>query len=175
MKGFILAGLVGLTTVATAQDVKFGLGLSAGAFFPSDAALKDSFGDSWFSFGISPSVVKERNGLQMDWDLRITGRDRDGNRIFMMRPTVGVSVSLGFGEAVPYVAARAGIAYLDYAFNVPGGRIDGRRVGPTTNFELGILFSKRLGLSLRYDWISSFDGVEFSGFTLSATYQVFRF
>jgi hypothetical protein len=175
MKGFILAGFVGLATVAAAQDIKFGLGLSAGAFLPSDSALRDAFGDSWFSFGISPSVIKERNGLQTDWDFRITGRSRDGNRILMMRPTFGVSLALGFGEAVPYVAARAGLSYLDYAFNVNGARVDGRRVGPTTNFEIGILFSKRLGLSLRYDWIASFDGVGFSGLTLSATYQVFRF
>lgn len=175
MKGIAIGALFAAAMAGHAQDIKLGLGLQAGFFVPSSKALRDALGDSWFSFGISPSVIKEKDGFKLDWDLAITGRSRDGSRVTMIRPTFGATLGLGVGEAVPYVAGRAGFAYVDYRIEQLGGRVSGRRVNPSMNFEAGILFSRRLGISVRYDWIGSSDGIGFSGFSLQASYQVLKF
>lgn len=176
MKGLLWVGLVAAVIPVRAQDLPpLGANIHGGVFIPSDTVLRDVFGDSWFNWGISPGVIKTINGMKIDWDFAITSKGSGDNKIAILRPTFGVTLGLGVGPVAPYAAARTGLAYVDYAFDIPGGRLSGKRLVPTTNIEVGIMFGGRLGISARYDWVQSIQGVGYSGFSLQAVYQVLRF
>lgn len=176
MKGLALAAMVVVALPASAQDVPLGFGIQGGIFAPTDKTLKDIFGDGWFNWGITPGVIKTANtGIKIDYDFALTTKSRGGNKVAILRPTVGATVAFGVGNIVPYGAARTGLAYVDYAMDRPGGRLSGKRVVPSTNIEFGIVFGGRLGLSARYDWVQAIDGIGYSGFSIQATYQITKF
>lgn len=181
MYGFrISIGLIALATVCTvaAQDaedtsVKRGWGLTAGVFVPADSTVRDTFGNTWLSFGIRPLNF---GGKSRDWkitgDLNILTASRNGNRVLAIPATLGVTkVFDGGGDSVPFVSVAAGPAYYDYSILGTATK----RVGWNANVRGGVTFSKRLQLQARYDFYSPTDGLRFDGLTLSLAYQAFRF
>ncbi len=162
-------------------SAQFGKGVSwgveAGAYFPTDAAIRDAFGRAWFSFGIKPVRISTRDNWSLIGDLAITTRSENGNKLAMIRPTFGVLKLFGdVTEPVrPYFAIRGGPAYIDYAINIGPQHFSNKRIGLDGNAELGVIFNQRFALSLRYDAMSQFDGFKFNGFTLSGSLVVAKF
>ncbi len=173
----LILGAILAPAFALAQP-RLALGIKAGVFYPTDSGLRQAFGDNWTSIGISPVRLEAKNGTRQSTDFAITARSKNGNRVFMLRPTFGVSKSFdnrGDGSVVPYVAARAGLAYIDYSIENTSRRFSGNKFGFTGNVEFGVVFNQRFAILARYDMMPRFDGFNFSGFSLEAAVQVLRF
>lgn len=171
----VLAGLA-IAPAASAQT----LGPRAGWFFPTDGTLRDTVGDNWFSFGFGPVDNEYTSGLKDVWDVTVLNRDRNGNKMFVSAFTYGYQYSFGDSRdqsAVPYIAARVGPTYMDYSLTNPNDnvRYSTKRGGLNTNFEAGVLFNRTFQLSLRYDWMNSFDGFNFSGWSIQGEWELVRF
>jgi hypothetical protein len=162
---------------AFGQDETF-FGPEVGAFFPTSSRLKDRLGDSWISFGVgrTQAVPGGRTRTAVDW----TGfsKTSGGNKVFMGAVTFGAVLPLGepTAEAVPYVAGRVGLSYIDYAIWVlPFDRLSGKRLGYNANAEVGVNFGRRVNLALRYDVFPQYDGFRFDGLSVSLRYGLTRF
>lgn len=173
----VLAGLAVAPALAHAQEGGFPVGVEVGVFYPTDRATRDAFGDTWYSFGIKPLSVSRARGRSLDTDFDVTGRSANGNRLTIVRLTVGYKQALGDprGSSVPYAAVRVGPSYVDYAITRNNVRTSERRLGAAGNIELGVVFNDRLRLSTRYDLMQEFDGFNFNGLSFNVAYQVFRF
>lgn len=172
----VLLALAG--TMAMAQDGdSFGWGAEIGAFLPTDSTIRDLLGGTWLSYGIKPVSIKVREGVRLDTDLAVTTRQKNGNKAALVRGTVGFLQQFGDSESstVPYVAARIGPTYFDYSITQGSVYKSSKRIGWGGNLEIGVLLSKRLRVSARYDILSEVDGFNFNGFSFGLTYQVARF
>ncbi|MCC7103489.1 MAG: hypothetical protein IT206_10475 [Fimbriimonadaceae bacterium] len=166
MKNLLILAAVFASSFASADT--YGLGLGGGVFYPSSSLVRDLFGSSWVSYGISPASAESSVGGKIAYDLQIFARSRGGNRMFLISPSVGWSQ--GFAKnsrgAVPYLAARIGPAYTDF-------RIFGdteRGLIMNTNFEAGVTVGERLRVFGRYDAFTKRGGVDFSGFSFGASW-----
>ena len=164
-----------LPLTAKAQDAYFGPQI--GFFFPKDQALRDALGDSWFSFGASRlRIFKAQQGkLAFDWNA--IGQRNDGSAVFILTGSVGYVIPLApeGSETEPYVAARVGVAYIDYAVDTTGGRQSDKVISPNGNVALGLNLNRRVNVEVRYDVWSRYDGLSFDGFTLALRVGVWRF
>lgn len=160
---------------AAAQRNGTPFGISLGAYFPTDQFIRDSFGSTWFSIGIQP--LKFDQGRLISTDLAITTRTGSGNKVALVRPTIGFSKAFGDAEASsrPYAAIRVGPMYADYSITRGAQRFSHKRIGLTGNAEIGMLFRSQLSVSARYDVMSRFDGFNFNGFSLNVSYKIGSF
>jgi hypothetical protein len=164
-------------TVANAQVDSF-LGPSVGVFFPTDGDLRDAMGTTWFSFGASRVRIDPYSKHNLGFDWNAFSKSNDGNKVFMLAGTIGYTVPLAEpGAAVrPYFAVRGGLSYIDYAIGDPAvNRVGAKRIGFNGNAELGINVGERLNVSARFDAMPSYDGFNFSGFSLVLKWGVARF
>lgn len=171
-------GLVALTVSSVfAQDRDIVFGARAGVTLPTDADTRRIFGDQWFSFGLTPFRNEAKGGIRQSASFNITTRNSNGNRLALFRPSYGLAKTLGDDEAtfVTYIAGRVGLVYADYAFNDIGGRISGKKVGWGGNVEFGMVFNRNFILSARYDMMTKFEGFNFNGLTLEATFRIGSF
>ncbi|MCW5937087.1 MAG: hypothetical protein KIT11_07265 [Fimbriimonadaceae bacterium] len=176
--GRFVAGTLALAMAvsALAQD-NYG-GVSVGFFLPSDSTLRDRLGASWFSFGASRIKVdgyKKRN-IGFDWNG--FSKERDGNKVFMLAGSIGLVQPIGMAGNMtrPYFAVRGGLSYIDYAVDVTGVRRESaKRIGFNANAEVGINVGERFTVSARYDVMPSYDGLNFSGFSVQLQYGLVRF
>lgn len=162
---------------ALAQD-SVAIGGSVGVYVPTDSATRDALGSSWFSWGIGPVQISSANGRRVSSDLGFLIRKNGGNKLFMLRPTMGFSQSFGDPtktSAVPYVALRTGPAYADYSITRFGVYSSDKKIGWNGNVELGVVFNQVFAISARYDVMSKFNDYNFNGWTLSARFQIARF
>lgn len=169
--GFTLLALVGASS-AFAQSGNVSIGYEV--FYPQDRDLRSAFGSVWQGISISPRTIGIRQGLQTDFDFTVLTKSRNGNDIFLITPSVGISKTFNDNRgstSVPFVAVRIGFTYADFDF---GGN-DRSRTVFNTNFEAGFVFNGTLRLSARYDFTGSTDGVNFNGASLSASYRLFSF
>lgn len=175
-------GLIGvaammLTGVAEAKD-QYALSVAWGVFYPSNATIRDAFGSAWHGFGFSPTSVRLRDGQSIDLDFDVLSRERGSNKMLLWTMSLGYNKT--FSESadagvVPYVAARAGLTYADYNFVSGSLTYDRTRVIGNTNFEAGVLINRTFRLSFRYDLYQKTDGLDLSGYSFRATYQLFTF
>lgn len=174
-RGVVMGAFVLMCSVAMAQ--KFVLGVRAGTTMPMSAETRRAFGDQWFSFSITPFPSESKKGLRQGADFNITTRNQSGNRLALWRPSYGFSRAFGDDQAnlVPYIAARVGPVYADYAINTPGGRVSEKKFGWGANFEFGFVFSQKFIISARYDLMSKFNNFDFNGITLQATLKIGSF
>ncbi len=175
----VLAALAVFPALGSAQSVEgfSNFGVQAGLFMPSSREVRDAFGSNWLSFGLGATGAQkyEKTKTKIDWNV-ISG-EKDGNRVFLLTPSYGLVMPLGDrgASAQPYVAARVGISYMDYALDVDHERVSGKRIGFNGNAELGVNLSDRLNISVRYDVFSKQQGLNFNGLSLSLTYGFLRF
>jgi hypothetical protein len=164
-----------LPLAAKAQDAYFGP--QVGFFFPRSSVLQDALGDSWFSFGASRMRVFKAQQGKLAYDWNAIGQKNDGSTVFILTGSVGFVVPLSQQGAdfEPYVALRAGLAYIDYAVDTSGGRESGKVLSPNANAALGFNINRRVNLEVRYDVWSSYEGLTFDGLTLALRVGLFRF
>lgn len=154
------------------------VGLRAGMSFFSSQELRNAFGNERLSFGISPMGKTYAGGYRVGPDLDVNITSRNGNRLLLIPLTYGITTGLNRTEAfgrdnvLPYVAARAGIAYTDYAIWRGSSRISETRLLPTANLEAGLVFNRNLTLSARYNIYTKTKGFDFNGLTIGATWTI---
>lgn len=121
----------------------------------------------------------------MDTDLNYLRRSRGSNDITLITGSIGLMQTYNnhkYGAStVPFVAARVGITYADYNFVVGGetsitsGTYNSTKTLLNSNLEAGVLFNNTFRLSVRWDMINGADGLNFSGYSFRATYQLVSF
>ncbi|MBL8059182.1 MAG: hypothetical protein JNK63_00530 [Chthonomonas sp.] len=168
MKKFFAVAASATLLGAFAHADSYGLSISSGIFYPSNSLVKSAFGDQWWGFGISPASSRSATGGRIDYDVNVLTRSKNGNRVFIFAPTVGWNQGFGTDPrgTVPYFAARIGPAYTD--FRLFGDTERGLIIN--TNFELGATVGERLRIFGRYDNFTKRAGVNFSGFSLNASW-----
>lgn len=152
-------------------------GLKVGVFYPTSASLRDALGGQWFSFGLSRVRSHARSGTRIVTDVELIRHKDGGNKAAMFTPSISVYKDFAQpGERTfPYLALGAGLTYFDYTLTTGGVRSSTKRLGPSLVFQAGYVIDGRFLLSLRYNWMPTYDGYGFSGLTLSAGYSFFRF
>lgn len=183
MKVRAFLAVVGVCAVAPAfaqlEDSGSGryFGPEVGVFLPASEKLRNALGSSWFSIGAGSVRTGQFERQKFTWDWNTISQSKSGSKVFMGTVTYGMAIPLGqkYSMTQPYAAVRAGISYIDYAVNVGMGRESAKRFGPNANVEVGIMMNQRLSLAARYDLNPSYDGLGFSGLSLSLRYGLLRF
>lgn len=159
------------------EESRFGLGGSAGVFFPTSSVLRDKFGSSVTSIGISPSDESLPSAARIFTDISVLSANRSGNRFLVIPATIGFGKTFGKPADVsrPYARVGVGIAYFDYSISHEGRRRSDRNFGAAADAEVGVLVGGRLRLSARYYFLSERDGFNFNGLELAVKYTLFRF
>lgn len=163
--------------MADAQADPF-LGPSIGVFYPSDNTLRDALGDAWISFGVSRVRIDPYSKQNLGFDWNAFSKERSGSKVFMIAGTMGYTVPFAKpGQQMrPYLAVRGGLSYIDYAVNkAVNNRVSGKRIGFNGNAELGVNVGERLNVSVRYDLFPDYEGLGFSGLSLSLKWGLARF
>lgn len=165
----------GLPLAAKAQDAYFGP--QVGVFMPASKALRDELGDNWWSVGASRIRVFKPNQSNIAHDWNAVGQSRNGSRVFILSGSLGYVMPFAKpgADTEPYAAIRGGLAYIDYAVDTTSGRKSDKVVGFNGNAALGVTFSGRFNLEVRYDVWNSYDGLTFNGLTLAARFGIARF
>jgi hypothetical protein len=155
------------------------LGVEVGAYFPTDAKIRDIFGTSVLKVGFNyGNVGRQADKWRLTYNFNFISAEKDGNRFFLLPVTAAVGRVFGEEGASTrtYVRAGIGLAYMDYGIDVTSvDRRSGRKILPTANAELGVILSDRLRLAGSYSWFSKTDGFDFSGFQLTLSYNLVRF
>ena len=161
---------------ASAQSTSY-FGPQIGFFFPASKTLRDALGESWFSFGASRLRTFELRQRKLAFDWTAIGQNRNGSTVFILTGSVGYVAALSpLGASTePYFALRAGLAYMDFAVDTPGGRESDKALGTNGNAALGVIFNKRFNIEARYDVWNSQHGISFNGLTLSARFGIVKF
>ena len=164
-----------LSLMASAHAQDRYLGPDVGVFFPNDTTLRNALGDNWISFGVSSmrDGVQQSRAMGTNWN--IITQSKNGNKVFMGSYSYGIVMPLGLSETRPYVAARGGLSYIDYALGPVNNRISGKQIGYNINLEAGLRFGDRVTLAARYDFFSKHDGLSFDGLSLSLSYALVKF
>jgi hypothetical protein len=156
------------------------LGVRGGLYLPTDSEIKDIFGSSIFVVGLSfDDFTRQADKwrLTVDFDF-ITGK-KDGNKFFAAPVTASVGRVFGSRDENirPYVRFGVGVAYFDYSITRPATleRFSEKRFGFGADAEVGIFVGERLRIAAKYVWFSKVDDFDFSGLSLTATVNLFRF
>lgn len=164
--------------ISSAQEDPW-FGAKLGVFYPTNDVLRDAMGDGWVSIGMSRVGTAYYEGSRMVTDWNILTQDRYGNKIFFVTPSIGVVMPLTdkFSSFQPYLAARVGFTYMDYAVTHPNThvRLSGKEFGYNLNAEVGVNIFERVVLSARYDLFDAKDGLDFDGLTISLRWGLLRF
>jgi len=168
-----------LTPIAKADGINLPRkwGIQGGIFLPSNDRVKDTLGDTWFRFGISPIDINVKKGWAFDPNIQIQYANRYDNRLLLIPATVGFSgqFKLKDSDIRPYVAARIGAAFTDYS--IYNGLTTDKKstIVPTSNVEAGLIFGDSFQLSLRYDWFGRTSDYYFDGLSIQAKFIILRF
>jgi hypothetical protein len=154
-------------------------GLQVGAYLPVDSEIRDTFGDALIRVGIAPINNKFGRSFAIRPDLGIMYAKNDDAKLLLVPLTLNVVVGFGQGQNMSYVSAGAGPAYYDYRLYrvTPGPTLteyDDSGLTWNVNVEAGLQLGSRLSLVGRYDWYPQKDDFDFSGFSLSLNYAIFR-
>ena len=177
MKRWTFLAVIGLSAASSfAADNKSWWGASVGAFFPNSGEMRDMFGSAFVRFGIGPFEKRISERWRSTFDFAILGANKDGNRIFALPLTFGVTRSFGNpnSRSIPFVQVCAGPAFFDYDLGRGSERFKTSRVGGNANVELGILFDRRFAITLRGDFYTKTDDFDFSGTSITFAYAAFR-
>jgi hypothetical protein len=154
------------------------VGPEIGVFQPNSAALRAELGSEWLSYGLGQTRVYGRQtGPRKTTSWNGISQTRNGSKVFMASASFGYVVPLGQSSSNfrPYIAGRFGGSYVDYAVDVDGGRLGGKKTGWNANAEFGIIIGQNITVSARYDAFPEYDGLSFNGLSLSVKYGMLRF
>lgn len=173
----MVVAALAMVSAAQAQNERgIAIGPQAGAYFPTDGTTRDLLGVTWWNIGLGPTRAEVAEGWKFSSDMKFLSRRNKGNKVFIVMPSFGFTKSFGYIEDkwVPYFAARTGPAYMDYSFTRSGRYVSTKRVGWNTNIEGGLVIDGKLRISAGYTWLPKYDGLDFSGFSIGATFELFR-
>ena len=177
MKKIVALALLGSTAALTkANPSPIGVDVYAGAFYPVSDKVRDALGGVWFLYGITPSETPSQEG---DWKilpgLSFLYKANSTNHVFLVRPQANLVRYFGDGHTKlrPYVSISAGPVYYNYGITVNGTRFSRQRWGIGGGVSGGVLINERLRIGLQFDAWSKFDGLDFNGLTLEASYRLF--
>jgi hypothetical protein len=174
----LVAGLSLATVLASAQSQnQINFGGSVGLYLPSSALVRDAFGKSVLSIGVSPVSSSRPSSGSLTPSFQTLSADQNGNRLFIGTFTYGYEYHVGddTGTVVPFARGFGGASYFDFGISEPSGRQSLKRVGFTYGAEIGAVIGKRLQVSARYNVYSKEDYFDFNGITLSATYAIISY
>lgn len=159
--------------VAFSQDRTIPVGVDVGVYLPSDSTVRNVFGDAWFRVGLTPISLQAPGEWRFTFDVAILDSGTAANRALLVPVTFGATRSFGDPEANarPYIALRGGPFYGDV--NSPLLGVNKTGFGFDANAALGVAFGGRFYIEARYDYMSDFGGLKFSGFFLSAGVKLF--
>ena len=152
------------------------LGVSAGLYFPTGSEIRDAFGDSIFTIGLTPVASSRPTAGQLTPSVSIIGADKDGSNFLLVPITLGYEMHFGNpykDQVLPFARIEGGLAYYNYAVNVPGGRSSGSEVGLVGDAELGLQISKSITISAKYYLFQEEGGLNFNGLELGLTFALF--
>lgn len=154
-------------------------GLDIGAYFPTDSEIQDRFGDAMLRIGLRPFDTRAGN-WRFVTDITFLSGNRDGSRMLIVPLTFGFLKSFGDPDAEQrtFVMFGAGPAYYDYSIKRLVGlnivKVKDRTFGASAHVDAGIVFNNRFSIVARYDWMSESKNFDFSGFSLTLSYALFR-
>lgn len=172
--------LIVLSSICVIAQAGTDLGPSIGWYRPLNAKMRNALGSSWARFGIGPvSTRNVASSQQVNGDWQILSVDKFGNRALLIAATFGTRMPLSSGNGSnavqPYIALRAGPAYLDYAIGSGASRIEKKRFGWNINAEAGLNVSNAARISVRYDRWSRHNNFNFDGVSLNLSFKVGSF
>jgi hypothetical protein len=177
----IVAALLVVSPVfAQKKSNRLGIGVSFGAFFPTDKRVIEATSSSTYSFGLSPTNIYYKDGLNSTFDVQILSNNLRGSKYFVLIPSYGYVKTFGDKDKVsgvkPFAALRVGPAYSDFSM-VSGvnTKSRGKQLGFNANAELGVFMSETVRLSARYDVFSKTKQYKWDGLSLGLTWQFGRF
>ncbi|AIE83372.1 outer membrane beta-barrel protein [Fimbriimonas ginsengisoli] len=177
-----LIAVIALAAISAAhaqdqQSLGVNIGGQVGVYMPTSSAVRDAFGKSVLNLGLGPVGGTNRpSSGSLTPSLELLSANKNGNRLFIGTFTYGYEKHLAPDESttVPYVRVFGGGAYFDYGITQVGVRNSAKKFSTTGGVEAGIVFANRLKLSAKYNVYPKQDGFDFSGFSLSATYSLFK-
>lgn len=174
MRRFVLFLLAAATFAgAHAQSGGVPIGVDLGVFFPVDKDVQDAFGKSWTRIGITPLSFQKPDTWKSSFDFVYLHERRKGNSVTLIPVTIGVTKSFGTDPNMrPYVAFRLGPYWGDVSS--PAFGVNESKVGLDVNGAVGITFNNMFYIEGRYDHMSDFAGIKFSGFFISAGIRLFE-
>jgi hypothetical protein len=147
-------------------------GVDIGVFFPTDSAVRSVYGSTWVRVGLSPLSFQHPEKWSFCFDIGILNRNKTNDDVLLIPVTVGFTRAFGQNvEARPYVAIRAGIYYVDV--NSAAFAVDDTGYGFNANAAVGMTFNDKFYIEGRYDFYNDFQGIDFSGFSVSAGVRIF--
>lgn len=159
------------------RDESVSLGAKVGVYMPSDRFIRDSFGDSIISYGLGSVAPNRPTSGKLTPELDFISANKNGNKLFVGTFSYGYEYHFSKDDqatTVPYARLFGGAAYFDYGVDTLGGRKSAKRIGLNYGAELGVVFAGRVRLAARYNAFNEQDGLDFSGFNLSATVNIFK-
>lgn len=153
------------------------LGGKIGVYMPSNGLIRDSFGNSVISYGLGSVARNRPTSGKLTPELDFVSASKNGNKLFVGSFTYGYEYHFSKDDqatTVPYARLFAGGAYFDYGVDTVGGRKSGKKIGINYGAELGLVFAGRVRLAARYNAFNKQDDLDFSGFNLSATVNIFK-
>ena len=157
-------------------------GVDVGAYFPTDGEIRDRFGTALFRLGFRPFEPKRTGKWRIVTDLTVISASKFGNHMLLIPWTVGVMSTFGEPDKWPASFVSVGVvpAYMDYAIDRLSSdqttliRFSAQKFGASAHVEAGVLLQPRLSVTGRYDWFSQSDDFDFSGFSLTVAYALWR-
>lgn len=173
-----IASFAGLCLAFGTANAGVTIGPKLGLYSPTSGKTRAAFGDTWLSFGFGPVQTSQANRDRfLDSDVQFLSRNKNGNRLLIISATYGPVMRLtqsNDNRAVPYVALRGGLAYMDYGIGQGAARLSKRRVGINVNAELGVNLGQSARAAVRYNAMSRFDGYNFDGFGVEISIRLAR-
>jgi hypothetical protein len=146
------------------------IGVDGGLYMPTSSKTRDRLGSTWTSFGLGiGGVGSARRQGALNLDFQVLYNQHNGNSALII--PIGVEYRKGFAQpgqsADPYVSVGIDADITDFGSHQDN--IDQKvRVTEGAYAALGITFSQRAFLDVRYRAISSVKGFDLSGTELSA-------
>jgi len=154
------------------------LGVSAGLYFPTGSTVRNAFGDSIFTIGLTPVIPGLPKTGALTPSIELIGADKDGSNFLLVPLTLGYQYNfvsdLQKNTVVPYGRLEAGLAYYNFSVHTPGGTDSGSEVGYVGAAELGLQVSKTITISAKYYLFQQERGLNFNGLQLDLTFGVFQ-
>lgn len=168
--GLALGGLAGGGAQAQAPEaapVTKPITIKLGAFFPSDSALKDVIGKTWFNAGADYafSKVGDQQNLMPLAYVDYAGKSGNGLTVSYVGVGPGVRYYLsppGAGTVTPYVGAGLGAYFL----RASGGGDSANKTKFGFKLNAGVEFQQMYLVEASYTNAGSESGTRFDGFNL---------
>ncbi|MCL6629115.1 MAG: porin family protein [Armatimonadetes bacterium] len=152
-------------------------GLTLGIFTPVDSTVRDTFGDNWIRYGVRPIPTELPNSWRPGFDISFYSMSNGPDEVTIIPLTGGFIRRFGKTDeeskkkTQSYLAINVGPYYCDLNSPTLGKTKTGW--GLNGNATYGIVFNNRWSLEARYEAMSKFEDVDFSAFSISASFKLF--